>query len=100
MGAPAIFEKQIEIKLLHPASTLESRAPAIFEKQIEIKLFHSGVTDSGIVILAKTLNQGKMESGHALLEELATAVYNHSLSFNRYQTLFFQAFKYPADHFA
>jgi hypothetical protein len=29
MGAPAIFEKQIEIKLLHPAST-------------------EGVTDSGI----------------------------------------------------
>ncbi|MEJ2043838.1 MAG: hypothetical protein P8X89_11230 [Reinekea sp.] len=25
MGAPAIFEKQIEIKLSHPASTLESR---------------------------------------------------------------------------
>ncbi|MEJ2045498.1 MAG: hypothetical protein P8X74_10545 [Reinekea sp.] len=25
MGAPAIFEKQIGIKLLHPASTLESR---------------------------------------------------------------------------
>ncbi|MEJ2043328.1 MAG: hypothetical protein P8X74_01190 [Reinekea sp.] len=25
MGTPAIFEKQIEIKLLHPASTLESR---------------------------------------------------------------------------
>ncbi|MEJ2042630.1 MAG: hypothetical protein P8X89_05080 [Reinekea sp.] len=25
MGAPAIFEKQMEIKLLHPASTLESR---------------------------------------------------------------------------
>jgi hypothetical protein len=25
MGAPTIFEKQIEIKLLHPASTLESR---------------------------------------------------------------------------
>ncbi|MEJ2044916.1 MAG: hypothetical protein P8X74_20175 [Reinekea sp.] len=25
MGALAIFEKQIEIKLLHPASTLESR---------------------------------------------------------------------------
>ncbi|MEJ2042713.1 MAG: hypothetical protein P8X89_05505 [Reinekea sp.] len=25
MGAPAIFEKQIEIKLLHSASTLESR---------------------------------------------------------------------------
>ncbi|MEJ2042234.1 MAG: hypothetical protein P8X74_12505 [Reinekea sp.] len=24
-GAPAIFEKQIEIKLLHPASTLKSR---------------------------------------------------------------------------
>ncbi|MEJ2045480.1 MAG: hypothetical protein P8X74_10455 [Reinekea sp.] len=27
-GAPAIFEKQIEIKLLHPASTLESRIQA------------------------------------------------------------------------
>ncbi|MEJ2064948.1 MAG: hypothetical protein P8X74_16995 [Reinekea sp.] len=25
VGAPAIFEKQIEIKLLHPTSTLESR---------------------------------------------------------------------------
>ncbi|MEJ2062254.1 MAG: hypothetical protein P8X74_03075 [Reinekea sp.] len=25
MGAPAIFEKQIEINGLHPASTLESR---------------------------------------------------------------------------
>ncbi|MEJ2046143.1 MAG: hypothetical protein P8X74_17870 [Reinekea sp.] len=25
MGAPAIFEKQIEIKLLPPASTLQSR---------------------------------------------------------------------------
>ncbi|MEJ2043293.1 MAG: hypothetical protein P8X74_13625 [Reinekea sp.] len=24
MGAPAIFEKQIEFKLLHPASTLKS----------------------------------------------------------------------------
>ncbi|MEJ2045230.1 MAG: hypothetical protein P8X89_18345 [Reinekea sp.] len=45
MGAPAIFEKQIEIKLLHPASTLESRI------QVEIKLLHpastEGVTDSG-----------------------------------------------------
>ncbi|MEJ2075510.1 MAG: hypothetical protein P8X79_18840 [Reinekea sp.] len=29
MGAPAIFEKQIEIKLLHPASTLESRIQAL-----------------------------------------------------------------------
>ncbi|MEJ2043567.1 MAG: hypothetical protein P8X89_09860 [Reinekea sp.] len=29
MGAPAIFEKQIEIKLLHPASTLESRIQEI-----------------------------------------------------------------------
>ncbi|MEJ2043449.1 MAG: hypothetical protein P8X74_02780 [Reinekea sp.] len=28
MGAPAIFEKQIEIKLLPPASTLESRIQA------------------------------------------------------------------------
>jgi hypothetical protein len=25
MGTPAIFEKQIEIKLIHPASTLNSR---------------------------------------------------------------------------
>ncbi|MEJ2045814.1 MAG: hypothetical protein P8X74_21235 [Reinekea sp.] len=25
MGAPAIIEKKIEIKLLHPASTLKSR---------------------------------------------------------------------------
>ncbi|MEJ2075658.1 MAG: hypothetical protein P8X79_19590 [Reinekea sp.] len=31
MGAPAIFEKQIEIKLLHPAST-------------------EGVTDSGFIL--------------------------------------------------
>ncbi|MEJ2042862.1 MAG: hypothetical protein P8X74_01405 [Reinekea sp.] len=29
MGAPAIFEKQIEIKLLHPASTMESRIQEI-----------------------------------------------------------------------
>ncbi|MEJ2045774.1 MAG: hypothetical protein P8X89_21160 [Reinekea sp.] len=30
MGAPAIFEKQIGIKLLHPASTLKSRIQAVF----------------------------------------------------------------------
>jgi hypothetical protein len=46
VGAPAIFEKQIEIKLLHPASTLESRI-----QEIEIKLIHPApteeVTDSG-----------------------------------------------------
>jgi ribosome recycling factor len=29
MGAPAIFGKQIEIKLFHPASTLESRIQVI-----------------------------------------------------------------------
>ncbi|MEJ2045457.1 MAG: hypothetical protein P8X89_19520 [Reinekea sp.] len=29
MGAPPIFEKQIEIKLLHPASTLKSRIQAL-----------------------------------------------------------------------
>ncbi|MEJ2044202.1 MAG: hypothetical protein P8X74_04480 [Reinekea sp.] len=29
MGVPAIFEKQIEIKLLHPASTLTSRIQVI-----------------------------------------------------------------------
>ncbi|MEJ2042131.1 MAG: hypothetical protein P8X74_01045 [Reinekea sp.] len=28
VGAPAIFEKQIEIKLLHPASILKSRIQA------------------------------------------------------------------------
>ncbi|MEJ2044986.1 MAG: hypothetical protein P8X89_17100 [Reinekea sp.] len=28
-GAPAIFEKQIEIKLSHPTSTLKSRIRAI-----------------------------------------------------------------------
>ncbi|MEJ2045764.1 MAG: hypothetical protein P8X89_21105 [Reinekea sp.] len=33
MGAPAIFEKQIEIKLLHPASTLESRIQVCFASQ-------------------------------------------------------------------
>ncbi|MEJ2045430.1 MAG: hypothetical protein P8X74_20560 [Reinekea sp.] len=33
MGAPAIFEKQIEIKLLHPASTLESRIQVRIIKQ-------------------------------------------------------------------
>ncbi|MEJ2064929.1 MAG: hypothetical protein P8X74_16900 [Reinekea sp.] len=32
MGAPAIFNKQIEIKLLHPASTLESRIQALFNR--------------------------------------------------------------------
>jgi hypothetical protein len=38
MGAPAIFEKQIEINGLHPASTLESRI------QVEIKLLHPAST--------------------------------------------------------
>ncbi|MEJ2073352.1 MAG: hypothetical protein P8X79_07820 [Reinekea sp.] len=33
MGAPAIFEKQIEIKLLHPASTLKSRIQNGFNVQ-------------------------------------------------------------------
>ncbi|MEJ2066074.1 MAG: hypothetical protein P8X74_22815 [Reinekea sp.] len=33
MGAPAIFEKQIEIKLLHPASTLESRIQVGVKRQ-------------------------------------------------------------------
>ncbi|MEJ2042575.1 MAG: hypothetical protein P8X74_18155 [Reinekea sp.] len=31
MGAPAIFEKQIKIKLLHPASTLESRIQGLID---------------------------------------------------------------------
>ncbi|MEJ2044412.1 MAG: hypothetical protein P8X74_04695 [Reinekea sp.] len=38
-GAPAIFEKQIEIRLLHPVSTLESRI------QVEIKLLHPVSTE-------------------------------------------------------
>jgi hypothetical protein len=39
MGAPAIFEKQIEIKLLHPASTLESRIQE-FNKPFESLWFN------------------------------------------------------------
>ncbi|MEJ2046042.1 MAG: hypothetical protein P8X74_19735 [Reinekea sp.] len=34
MGAPAIFEKQIAIKLLHSASTLASRIQAILASLI------------------------------------------------------------------
>ncbi|MEJ2044553.1 MAG: hypothetical protein P8X74_19270 [Reinekea sp.] len=37
MGAPAIFEKQIEIRLLHPASTLGSRIQVI-EKMVSVFL--------------------------------------------------------------
>ncbi|MEJ2044434.1 MAG: hypothetical protein P8X74_20910 [Reinekea sp.] len=33
-GAPAIFEKQIEIKLLHPESTLKSRIQEILITKI------------------------------------------------------------------
>jgi hypothetical protein len=36
MGAPAIFEKQIEIKLLHPASTEGSRIQVYFNQIVEI----------------------------------------------------------------
>ncbi|MEJ2074550.1 MAG: hypothetical protein P8X79_13945 [Reinekea sp.] len=36
MGAPAIFEKQIEIKLLHSASTLESRIQEIIKFFIQV----------------------------------------------------------------
>jgi hypothetical protein len=35
MGAPAIFEKQIEIKLLHPASTLESRIQDVSKQNMQ-----------------------------------------------------------------
>ncbi|MEJ2064846.1 MAG: hypothetical protein P8X74_16480 [Reinekea sp.] len=35
MGAPAIFAKQIEIKLLHPASTLESRIQDAFTVSVQ-----------------------------------------------------------------
>ncbi|MEJ2074686.1 MAG: hypothetical protein P8X79_14630 [Reinekea sp.] len=37
MGAPTIFEKQIEIKLLHPASTLESRIQALLRKPLAVE---------------------------------------------------------------
>ncbi|MEJ2041888.1 MAG: hypothetical protein P8X74_19410 [Reinekea sp.] len=47
MGAPAIFEKQIEIKLLHPASTLESR--------IQVSLFNEAISDNRL----KVFNGGK-----------------------------------------
>ncbi|MEJ2063793.1 MAG: hypothetical protein P8X74_11040 [Reinekea sp.] len=39
MAAPAIFEKQIEIKLLHSASTEESRIQGIVTAQIPIICF-------------------------------------------------------------
>ncbi|MEJ2044498.1 MAG: hypothetical protein P8X74_05615 [Reinekea sp.] len=39
MGAPTIFEKQIEIKLLHPASTLESRIQVLVIFDIQ-PIFH------------------------------------------------------------
>ncbi|MEJ2075690.1 MAG: hypothetical protein P8X79_19750 [Reinekea sp.] len=45
MGAPAIFEKQIEIKLLHPASTLESRIQVNISHHC--RPIHSPVTISG-----------------------------------------------------
>ncbi|MEJ2045676.1 MAG: hypothetical protein P8X74_23635, partial [Reinekea sp.] len=45
MGAPAIFEKQIEIKLLHPASTLESR--------IQVKLLNKSWNPRHCLILKK-----------------------------------------------
>ncbi|MEJ2044267.1 MAG: hypothetical protein P8X89_13420 [Reinekea sp.] len=42
---PAIFEKQIEIKLLHPASTLESRIQVIFYRR-QIQKEVKRVTDA------------------------------------------------------
>ncbi|MEJ2046447.1 MAG: hypothetical protein P8X89_24610 [Reinekea sp.] len=50
MGAPAIFEKQIEIKLLHPASTLESR--------IQVEIYN----DDGVSIHAFPKGDGSNES--------------------------------------
>jgi hypothetical protein len=43
MGAPAIFAKQIEIKLLHSASTLESRIQVEDKKRFETTLWHRPV---------------------------------------------------------
>ncbi|MEJ2043027.1 MAG: hypothetical protein P8X74_11385 [Reinekea sp.] len=34
-GEPAIFEKQIEIKFLHPASTLKSRIQLIIKRVLQ-----------------------------------------------------------------
>ncbi|MEJ2042254.1 MAG: hypothetical protein P8X89_03170 [Reinekea sp.] len=39
MGVPAIFLKQIEIKLLHPASTWKSRIPVLDFSNIRFILF-------------------------------------------------------------
>ncbi|MEJ2041757.1 MAG: hypothetical protein P8X89_00600 [Reinekea sp.] len=39
MGVPTIFEKQIEIKLLHPAFTLESRMQAIDYPLLHLYVF-------------------------------------------------------------
>ncbi|MEJ2042682.1 MAG: hypothetical protein P8X74_00510 [Reinekea sp.] len=51
MGAPAIFEKQIEIKLFHPASTLESRIQEIF-KWYEVNDFPDSVHLRNQIILS------------------------------------------------
>ncbi|MEJ2045358.1 MAG: hypothetical protein P8X74_15905 [Reinekea sp.] len=40
MGAPAIFEKQIEITLLHPASTLKSGIQVISRLHSEPQAEH------------------------------------------------------------
>ncbi|MEJ2063364.1 MAG: hypothetical protein P8X74_08840 [Reinekea sp.] len=38
MGEPATFEKQIEIKLLHSASTLESRIQVLINRMFSSKI--------------------------------------------------------------
>ncbi|MEJ2043409.1 MAG: hypothetical protein P8X74_07795 [Reinekea sp.] len=45
MGAPAIFEKQIEIKLLHPVSTLESRIQVSIRPEKLNWKFTTGIWD-------------------------------------------------------
>ncbi|MEJ2065559.1 MAG: hypothetical protein P8X74_20150, partial [Reinekea sp.] len=61
MGAPAIFDKQIEIKLLHPAST-------------------EGVTDSGFIcgIQPNVTLVGRLSSVHLLTRRYTSATRRHA----------------------
>ncbi|MEJ2045278.1 MAG: hypothetical protein P8X89_18595 [Reinekea sp.] len=54
MGAPTIFGRQIEIKLLHPASTLESRIQVIFYVEYFIFNDKKMARKSGQTIVALT----------------------------------------------
>jgi hypothetical protein len=55
MGAPAIFEKQIEIKLLHPASTLESRIQVISKTNNNEFTMPMALALQGSAVICKSL---------------------------------------------